>query len=378
MSVQMLAVAVGYEIYEITGSALWLGLSGLVQFFPRVLFMLPSGSAADKYDRRRLGAITQAGILLCASVLLLTSVTHTINAPLMLIMVFCYGTAFAFQGPALVSLLPNMVTKAEFPKATARVSSVQQAAIIIGPAVAGFLYIAGSYVVYTGIVMFNAVSIILVLSLRRRHIRRVQTPNAPESPLAGLRYIRCNKGLFGAITLDMFAVLFSGVTALLPIFAEEILHSGPVGFGFMRAAPAVGALMMAGYLSFKPVMRRTGKVMFAAVAAYGIFTILFAFSRSILLSVVILMLLGLVDEISVVIRSTYTQVVTTDDVRGRVTAVNFVFIGASNQLGEFESGVAASLLGAIPAVILGGVCTLAVVGIWYAKFPELSHLDRIE
>jgi MFS family permease len=378
MSVQMLAVAVGYEIYEITRSPLWLGLSGLVQFFPRVLFMLPSGQAADRYDRRRLGAFTQFGVSICATILLITSLTHTVTAILMLVIVFSYGTAFAFQGPALVSLLPNLVSKEDFPKATARVSSMQQAAIIVGPAVAGFLYIAGAYVVYSLILVFNVTSIVLVLSLRREHIKRTEFKNAPESPLAGLRYIRKNKGLFGAITLDMFAVLFSGVTALLPIFAEEVLHSGPVGFGFMRAAPAVGALIMAGYLSFRPVLHRTGKVMFAAVGAYGLFTIAFAFSTNIILSVVFLIVLGLVDQVSVVIRSTYTQVVTTDDVRGRVTAVNFVFIGASNQLGEFESGVVASLIGTVPAVIFGGVCTLAIVAIWYKAFPVLSNLDKIE
>jgi MFS family permease len=378
MALQMLAVAVGYEIFELTNSPLWLGLSGLVQFIPRIVLFIPAGVVADKYDRRKVAAITQTALLLTALFLALIAYTHIVTGTMLLVVVFIYGLIYAMQGPSLVSLLPNLVSKKDFPKSTARVSSVQQVAIIVGPAVAGFLYIFGPTVVYICVTMFNFSAILLVLSLRRRHIRRVKVSQVPESPLAGFRYIIRRPGLFGAISLDMFAVLFSGVTALLPVFAEQILHTGSVGFGLMRSAPAVGALAMSAVLSIKPIVHKTGKIMLGCVAAYGALTIVFALSSSLYLSVAVLAIMGVVDMVSMVIRSTYVQVSTSDEVRGRVNAVNFIFIGASNQLGEFESGAVAALIGVIPAVIFGGVATLGIVAAWYYLFPPLRNLDKIE
>jgi MFS family permease len=378
MTVQMLAVSVGYQMYEITGSALFLGLIGLIQFLPRILLTIPAGTVADKYDRRKVVIIAQSFIFVTSIVLLTASVLHVVSAILLLLVVFVYGSAFAMQAPCLVSLLPNIVSKRSFAKATATVSSAQQAAIIFGPAVAGLLYVFGPQLAYFGIACCNLLTIFLVASLRRKHIHREKSENAPESPFAGLKFIWKQKGILGAQTLDMVAVLFSGVTALLPIFATDVLHAGPIGFGILRSAPSVGAVLMSIYLAKRPVQHKTGKVMFAATGSYSLLTIFFSFSTSIYLSVAILILMGAVDMASVVIRSTYIQVAANDDVRGRVTAVNFIFIGASNQFGEFESGVAVALFGLVPAVVLGGAVGIAVTAIWYRLFPELRNLDKIE
>jgi MFS family permease len=376
----MLSVAVGYEMYEITQSAVWLGLAGLVQFLPKILFLFISGSLADKADRRKIAALSQAVIFVVCASLSIVTLLGFVNGPILLIAVFLYGTAFSIQGPSMVSLLPNLVSKYEFPKATAKVSSVQQSAIILGPVFAGFLLVFGAHIVYAIITFCNLTTILLVLSIRKRHIVKTsgEKSQVPESPLAGFRYIWQKKGIFGAISLDMFAVLFGGATALLPIFATDILHVDSTGFGFLRAAPAVGSLLMSLVLAKRPIRHRTGKIMFSCVAIWGVLTILFALSGNLVLSIVILVFMGMVDMVSVVIRGTYVQVTTEDEVRGRVSAVNMVFIGASNQLGEFESGMVAAIIGPIGAVIFGGIVALGITGAWYRLFPDLRNLDTIE
>jgi MFS family permease len=343
------------------------------------------GVVSDKFDRRKIIAITQASLLVVSFLLGFTTATHWIFPAFTLVMVFLYGTAFAYEGPALFALLPTLVSKKRFPRVVALISSVQTTVIILGPAVAGFIYIYGPQAVYWSITAFNAVAIGMALTIRSKHLDKTTTSRAhavankqQNSPLEGFRYIWSNKGILGAVSLDMFSVLLGGVTALLPIFATDILHVGPTGFGFLRAAPSVGGLIMSVILVANPIRHKTGLKMFGAVAVFGVATICFALSHNIFISIAALIILGAADEISVVIRSTYIQLMTPDEVRGRVSAVNLIFIGASNQLGEFESGTVAYLLGPIPAAIIGGVGTLIVVSICAWRFPELRKLDQIK
>ncbi|MDR0846100.1 MAG: MFS transporter [Lactobacillales bacterium] len=373
----MLSVAVGYEVYQLTDSALWLGFIGLVQFFPKILFMFYSGLIADKYDRQKILIFSQVGLFAISMTFGITSFTHTLTPVLALVLVFAYGTVFALEGPSTVAILPNLVSAEYFPKATATVSSVNEFATILGPAIAGFIYVIGPWADYWTISAANLILIGVALSLKLHHKTAEEKSNIPESPLAGFRYIWKNKGIFGALTLDMFAVLFGSVTAILPIFADKILKVGPVGFGFLRAAPSLGAILMAIFLIRRPIQNHTGKIMFAAVTVFGLTTIIFSLSRNIFLSIGVLAMLGAADMLSVVIRQTYVQMKTPDEVRGRVSAVNLIFVGASNQLGEFESGTLAAFSGAVPAGVIGGCLTLVVVAVCYFTFDDLRTLEKI-
>lgn len=378
MAYQMAGVAIGWQIYDLTGSAMALGLVGLVQFIPSLLLVLYVGHAADRYNRRNIVAIAQfveAGALL---LLALCSFLHLVDRTVILLVCFLLGSARAFEHATFQTLLPAVVPMESLPTAIAQNASVRQFAIITGPVIGGFLYIAGAWMVYacSTILFIIAAVIIVSLTISPRE-NKSREPVSLKSVFAGITYIRSQPVLLGAISLDLFAVLLGGATALLPIFAKDILAVGPWGLGILRAAPAAGAISASLYLGKKPLQRRIGKIMFASVAIFGLATVVFALSRSLLLSCLSLALLGWADMISVVIRASLVQLETPDEMRGRVSAVNAVFIGTSNEFGEFESGLTAAWFGVVPAALLGGVGTLFVVGLWMYLFPELRRRERL-
>jgi MFS family permease len=375
---QMLDVALGWHVYAATGSALSLGFVGLAQFLPLLVLLKWSGAAADRFDRRKVSALAAAGQ--GAASLAIFAVAF-FNAPIALIYpaLACLGAARAFSGPANSALLPEIVDKSVFPRAVAMSTTMFQAATIAGPAMGGLAYgFIGSWV-FLICAAFAFIASPAVLAIRWPGA--VAEPNpvdpAEKSAMAGLRYVWSNKILLGAISLDLFAVLFGGVTALLPIFAHDILHIGPLGLGVLRAGPAVGAIGVGLLLSIFPLKRRVGPKMFWAVAGYGAATIVFALSRDFTLSFVAVAALGAFDVVSMVVRLTMVQLATPNEMRGRVSAVNYLFIGASNQLGEFESGVMAALLGPIGSALFGGAAALIVVALWAGLFPELRKADEM-
>ncbi|WP_313740384.1 MFS transporter [Pseudomonas sp.] len=374
---QMLTVAIGWHLYQLTGNVLDLGLVGLVEFAPRVLFMLHTGHVADRYDRRRVAALCQALQGLIALGLALDSATDNVSRELIFALAFLLGATRAFEMPATQALLPNIVPPGLFPRAVAASASASQSATIVAPAVGGFLYAFGSLWVYGPTVLLYAIACLLTLSLSVRAQVAQRGRASLESLLAGIRFIRSRQDILGAISLDLFAVLLGGATALLPVFAKDILFTGPLGLGLLRSAPAVGALLMSLWLARFPFERKVGRTMFTAVAVFGVATIAFGLSTSFWFSLAVLVVLGAADMISMVIRSAFVQLETPDEMRGRVSAVNGLFIGASNQLGEFESGVTAHWLGTVPAVVLGGVGTLVVTGVWIKLFPTLANRDRL-
>ncbi len=378
LAYQMAGVAIGWQMYDLTHSPFALGLVGLVQFIPSLLLALYVGHAADRHDRRSIVAIAQTLEALALLCLALFSFIHRIDRDTILLIVFLLGVARAFEFTTFQTLLPALVPQEALPSAIATNASVRQAAVIVGPVLGGFLYIAGPGVVYVtaGGLFFLAAAIIAGLRMQRR-VMTAREPATLTSLFAGIAYIRSRPVLLGAISLDLFAVLLGGATALLPIFARDILATGPWGLGILRAAPAVGAFTASLYLARKPLQRKVGKIMFAAVAGFGLATVVFALSTSIVLSCLALVILGWSDMISVVIRSALVQLETPDEMRGRVSAVNAVFIGTSNEFGEFESGLTAAWFGVVPAALLGGVGTLIVVGLWIYLFPQLVQRERL-
>ncbi|MDE1168235.1 MAG: MFS transporter [Pseudomonas sp.] len=374
---QMLTVAIGWHLYQLTGSVLDLGLVGLVEFTPRVLFMLHTGHVADRYDRRKVAAICQTGQALVALALVIGSSTDNVSREMIFVLAFLLGSARAFEMPTTQALLPNIVPTALFPRAVAASASAMQTATIVAPAMGGFLYAFGSIWVYGPTVVLYVLALSLMLSLPARQTPLHKGKATLQSLLAGINFIRSRPDILGAISLDLFAVLLGGATALLPVFARDILLTGPWGLGMLRSAPAVGALLMSFWLSRFPIERNVGRVMFTGVGVFGVATIGFGLSTSFWFSLAVLAVLGAADMISMVIRGAFVQLETPDEMRGRVSAVNGLFIGASNQLGEFESGVTAHWLGTVPAVVLGGVGTLAVTGIWIRLFPSLAKRDRM-
>lgn len=374
---QMLTVAIGWHLYQLTGNVLDLGLVGLVEFAPRVLFMLHTGHVADRYDRRKVAALCQCLQGLIALALALGSATDQVSRELIFVLAFLLGATRSFEMPATQALLPNVVPAGLFPRAVAASASATQSATIVAPAVGGFLYAFGSGWVYGPTVALYAIACVLTLSLQARG-QVVQRGRATvESLLAGIRFIRSRPDILGAISLDLFAVLLGGATALLPVFAKDILLTGPLGLGLLRSAPAVGALLMSVWLARFPFERKVGRTMFTAVGVFGVATIAFGLSTSFWFSLAVLVVLGAADMISMVIRGAFVQLHTPDEMRGRVSAVNGLFIGASNQLGEFESGVTAHWFGTVPAVVMGGVGTLLVTGVWIKLFPTLANRDRL-
>ena len=377
---QMLTVAVGWQIYSITKSAFYLGLVGLAQFLPMLLLTLVVGHVADRYDRKTIICLSQIveglGILFLA----LGSYSGWITKERILLIIFFIGIANAFQGPPMQALLPNIVSKEEFPQAAAVTASAFQFAVIIGPGLGGFLYTLGPAVVYliSGILVLLTSILISFILLRSEQTKSKLEPATIKSVFAGISFIKSKPIILGAISLDLFAVLFGGATALLPVYASTILKVGPFGLGILRSAPAAGALIMSILLARKPLRRKVGKTMFTAVIFFGIATIIFAISTSFLLSLAALFVLGASDVISVVIRSTLVQLETPDNMRGRVSSVNLMFIGTSNQLGEFESGLTASIFGVVNAVLIGGIGTILVVFLWMKLFPEILHVNKLE
>jgi MFS family permease len=374
---QMLSVAVGWQIYAITGRALDLGLIGLVQFVPSLLLALPAGHVADQFERRRIVLLGQ--IVECAAILVLTvlTLTHGIHELGILALIFVVGVAKAFEFPALQSMLPALVPGHVLPRAMAMTSAAGQAAMIVGPALGGFLYVAGPGVVYGLSAFLYVVAATLMARIRYERTQPVREPATLKTLFAGVHFIRERKDVLGVISLDLFAVLLGGATALLPIFARNILHTGPWGLGLLRAAPAVGALLMSLWLARQRMDRHVGAIMFASVAGFGVGTLVFALSTNLWLSLGALFSLGAFDMVSMVIRGSLVQLDTPDAMRGRVSAVNSIFINTSNQLGEFESGLLAAWLGAVGATVVGGVGTLIVVGLWMLMFPTLRRRQRL-
>ncbi|HLW74690.1 MAG TPA: MFS transporter [Gammaproteobacteria bacterium] len=375
---QMVSVAVGWQIYDITHRALDLGLIGLVQFVPSLLLALPAGHVADLFERRRIVLICQTVEAAAAVVLAAGGAFHWFGEDAILALIFVGGCARAFEFPTMSALLPSLVPVTLLARAMAAGSSASMSAMIIGPALGGFLYVAGAHVVYGVSGLLFVAAALLMWRLRMESPAQKREPPTLRTVFAGITYIRHRPVILGAISLDLFAVLLGGATALLPVFARDILHTGPWGLGLLRAAPAVGALAMSLWLARRPLTRRVGYVMFYSVAGFGLATLVFALSTSFLLSLAALLALGALDMISMVIRAALVQLETPDEMRGRVSAVNAIFINTSNQLGEFESGITAHWWGAVPATVIGGIGTLLVVALWMGWFPELRRRERLE
>src|SRR5271156_5578106 len=372
-AVEMQAVAVGWQVYDITKRALDLGLVGLAQFLPGILLFLVSGHASDRFERRKVLSACYAGYALCSGLLLFIAVrgVHSVK-PIYVVLVFL-GVVRSFNGTASRSILPQLVPEEHFANAVAWNATSFQAATILGPSLGGILYAAfrGPSAVYAAAMLTGVGALLSMFRIKTRPQARRREPMTAKTILAGLHFIWREKLILGAISLDLFAVLLGGAVALLPVYAREILHTGPWGLGLLRTAPGVGAAVMAVALAHRPLGGRAGVTLLWSVAGFGVFTILFGVSHSLVLSLVSLILLGASDMISVIIRATLTQLRTPDEMRGRVTAVDMIFIGTSNEFGQFESGVTAQWFGTVPAVVLGGVGTLVVIGLWAWLFPEL-------
>jgi MFS family permease len=380
LSWQMLAVAVGWQVYSLTRDPLALGMVGLSEFLPFLCLVIIGGHVADRADRRNVLVIAWSIEALCIGALLwLTLSEGRIVWPIYLVIAM-FGSTRAFYAPAMQALVPTLVPREDFPRAVSLNSSLFQIAVITGPALGGVLYLSGAAVVYGVAVGLFVIAVLMTASLGPHRAQREpgEVPAARgHELLEGIRYVMHQRVVLGVISLDLFAVLFGGATALLPIYAAEVLHIGPVGLGILRTAPGVGAAITAALLTLRPINRHGGAVMFGGVAAFGVCTLIFGVSRSVPLSVVALLLLGSGDMLSVYVRGVLVQLNTPDYIRGRVSAINSMFIGGSNELGEFESGATARWLGAVPAVLLGGVLTLAVVGTWMLIFPELRRLNKL-
>jgi len=374
---QMLMVAIGWHLYELTGSAWDLGLVGLLQFAPAVPLALVAGHVIDRRHRARIVAVCMAVLVATTLVLMLASLQGWAGRGLLLGLSIVIGSVRAFQMPAQQALTPLLVPPALLPRALAFGSAGMQGAIIAGPALGGFLYVAGAAVVYGACAALFLAAGLLSLAIRYTHRPASAEPVSWATLLAGVQFVSSNPVVLGAISLDLFAVLLGGATALLPMFAKDVLQVGPWGLGLLRGAPAVGALLMSAALTRWPVRRRTGTTLLASVAAFGLFTLVFGASTSFALSMFALAASGAADMVSVVIRQTLVQLETPDAMRGRVSAVNSVFIGASNQLGEFESGATAALLGPVGSVLLGGAGTLLVAVAWWRLFPALARRDEL-
>ena len=379
-SSQIGAVAIGWQIYELTGSALDLGMVGLVQFLPTALLVFVAGHAADRYERERVMQACQLVEALTALFLGWGSYAGWLTEVHIFIATAVLGTAGAFESPATAALLPLIAPAGSLQRATALSSGSAQIATITGPALGGLAYAVSPALAYGVMMLFWLFGMAFAGAIR---LAQSAEPEAKEQAtsddlFAGVRFIRGNPAILGTISLDLFAVLFGGVTALLPIYARDILQTGPLGLGILRAAPAVGALLMTAMLARHAISRRVGMRMFQAVIIFGVATLVFAISHWMWLSLLALAILGAADTVSVVIRFSLVQLATPNEMRGRVGAVNFLFINASNQLGQFESGVTAALFGTIPAAVLGGVATVAVALLWMRLFPTLRDVERLE
>ena len=378
-SLEMQSVAVGWQVYEMTRRPLDLGLVGLAQFLPGILLFLASGHAADRFERRRLILVCQIAFAICSALLLAITMRgpHAVF-PIYVVLVLL-GVVRSFNGPAGQAFLPQLVSEEHFPNAVAWAATIFQAATIFGPIIGGVVYAAtrGPSAVYGTAIVTSLLAAVATSRIHPRRPPKHREPPSLKTVLAGFHYIWQKKLILGSISLDLFAVLLGGAVALLPVYAKEILNTGPWGLGLLRGAPGVGAAAMAILLAYRPIRRRAGVTMLWCVAGFGVFTIIFGLSRSLYISLVSLLLLGASDMVSVVIRNTLVQITTPDEMRGRVSAVNMLFIGASNEFGQFESGITAHWFGTVPAVVLGGVGTLVVIAVWSWLFPELRHADEL-
>lgn len=379
IALEMQSVAVGWQVYDITKQPLALGITGLAQFIPGVMLFLVSGHAADRIDRRRLLTSCYAGFAFCSALLLAIAISRTQQVYFIYAVLVLVGVVRSFNGPVSRAILPALVPMEIFPSAVAWHSTVFQTASILGPALGGVIYAAfrGPSAVYVTAMFSAVVAGLATLRIEMRQGAPSREPVSWSTVLAGLRYIQREKVILGSISLDLVAVLLGGAVALLPVYAREILHTGPWGLGILRSAPAVGAFGMAVLLAYRPLRRRVGVSMLWCVGGFGLATVVFGLSRNFLLSVVSLVLVGATDMVSVVIRGTLVQVKTPDEMRGRVNAVDMVFIGASNQLGEFESGATAQWFGTVPAVIIGGIGAIVATVLWAWWFPDLRNADRL-
>jgi MFS family permease len=378
VALQMQAVAIGWQMYDITNNPLDLGLVGLFYFIPAALLVLVAGHVADRYDRRRIVMCCQIAAGLGSATLAAGTLGGWLNRDAILGIVLLVGAARTFESTTMTTLLPGIVPLNMLARATAAASSATQVAVIAGPAIGGLIYAVSPVLVYGLCCALYFFAALLVWLIR---IERKPSPREPISLsglFAGFGFIRHNRIVLGAISLDLFAVLLGGATALLPVFARDVLGAGPWGLGLLRAAPGVGALVAAAIMTHRPPRHHAGRVMFGAVALFGITIVLFSLSRSFVLSMIALCALGAADMVSVVIRMTIVQLETPDDMRGRVSAVNSLFVTASNQLGEFRAGLMAAWLGAIPAVMIGGVAAVLVAAVGSKVFAQLYHVDTLD
>jgi MFS family permease len=380
IAIQMMSVAVAWQVYERTGEALALGMVGLAQFAPLLLLSPITGAVADRFDRRRVLACCYVVVGLCAGMLAWISEHPEVGVGPLYGVLVLFGCARAFAGPAAQSLLPALVPPAELAQGIAWGSTTFQIATIVGPALGGIIVDqAGETAVYASSLGLTAIVVVMLLAMRYSPERmEARGGTAWERLVAGVRYVRSHRVILGAITVDLLAVLLGGAVALMPIYARDILHVDEWGLGLLRSAPAVGAGAVALLLAFRPIRRHAGVTMLACVAIFGVATIVFGVSTSFPLSLLALAVLGASDMVSVVIRQTVVQITTPPEMRGRVAAVNMVFIGASNELGDLESGVAAALIGVVPSVVVGGIGTLIVTALAAFVFPELRDVDRPE
>jgi MFS family permease len=376
-ALEMQTVALGWQVYGITGRPISLGLIGLFEFLPVLLLFLVAGHAADVFDRKYLVAACYTGMGMCSLMLVAISLRAPRSVDAIYVVAGLIGVARAFNGPAGRSILPRLVPEEHFPNAVAWAGMVFQSATILGPAAGGLIYalLGGPVTVYA--VAFGSALFATIATFRIKtptHVRAVE--EAGTRILAGLRYIWRDKLILGAISMDLFAVLLGGATALLPAYAV-LVKAGPMGLGLLRSAPGVGAVAMAIVVAYRPIERRAGVTMLWCVGAFGVFTILFGLSRSMVFSLIALVFVGATDMVSVIVRGTLVQIATPDEMRGRVSAVDMIFIGASNDLGGFESGATAQLFGTVPAIVIGGVGTLIVTAVWAWVFPALRNADTL-
>ena len=380
LAIQIQSVAVSWQIYNIARTPLALGYVGLFQFLPMMACTIPAGHLADRFDRRLILVISYLFSAIAAGGFLGLAITRTTIIWPFYAVLTLFGAARAFAGPASQSFVPLLVPPDQFPQAVAWNSSTSQVAVIAGPAIGGAIYILGPAVDYGVCLLLFLTIAIVILSIESRSARYEVEADTTifERITAGVAYVWRKPLILGAFSLDLFAVLLGGATALLPVYARDILHVGPLGLGVLRSAPALGAAML-GLMLGQMVRRQrhAGLAMFACVAIFGIATIVFGLSENFALSMAALFVLGASDMVSVYVRTTLTQLATPDAMRGRVSAVNRLFVGASNELGEFESGITATWFGTVPAVVIGGVGTLVIVAVWYRLFPSLREVDRL-
>ncbi len=377
VALEMQSVAVGWQIYDVTRRPLDLGLAGLAQFLPGVVLFLVSGNIVDRFERRRLLALCYSGFAVCSALLLEIAWKGTRSVSMIYAVLVLVGVVRSLNGPVSRAILPQLVNEEHFPNAIAWHSTIFQAATILGPTVGGIAYAlfrgaAGVYVLAT------ITAVVAVLSTLRIETKGKARPREPvnwNTVMAGLHYIWQRKLVLGVISLDLFAVLLGGAVALLPVYARDILRTGPWGLGLLRTAPGIGAAATAILLAHRPLRGKIGAAMLWCVAGFGLFTIVFGLSHNLILSMVALLLVGATDMVSVVVRAILVQLATPDEVRGRVNAVEMIFIGASNEFGQFESGLTASWFGTVPAVVIGGIGALVVTVLWALGFPELRRAE---